>query len=247
MGNVTPGLTFAGQAAQPGTVSPDTGAPAVEQPTHAEQSPAQYLTVPQLEEILRQRDEQWRKSVQSTVDKGTKRLEQRVQERFSAITSSLEALRKTGVVVTPEQESALRQQIIMDEIATPAAEPNQPQPGQVQAATQPNAPIEPTPAVPPEQHPVMRAAVSYMQQVLGGNVIADGDPEVSMIDQQTTDPGKFLASVVAATNAKAQRSKAAQQPQINPPAVTVPSLAVGAPGNALPDDPMTLLDMAYKK
>lgn len=139
----------------------------------------------------------------------------------------LEAAQAQGVTMTAQQA----QQII----ATADTEAQQAQPQQ-QVQAQPQAqPAQQQPSTPARQeqpqavHPVIAVAQQMMSEA--GITLEDSDPENSLVDQKTTNPAVFLASIQAAIDAKARRQAAAGTP------ARIPSLG----GNGRPANPVSTI------
>lgn len=129
--------------------------------------------------------------IQGLVDKSASRLDKRVKEatdKFNDLVSLAEA---SGMVITPEQKTQMREKAITQAIVNPTESSNQLSQNQpVQAGKQ-------------EVDPVTADAVELMQSY--GVVIDDKDPESKLIDSTTKSPRKFLASVEEAAKAKKER------------------------------------------
>jgi hypothetical protein len=154
-------------------------------------------------------------------------------ETQKEIKSQLETLRKAGVEVTPQQaeiiQNSIKERMTQDDNVEPQNAP-QATPQQAQAETQ--------------QNPVVSAAMKIMDKY--GVKLEQGDPELAMVNNQTQDPGEFLASVVDAVLAKRDRTGQENAPKNG----KVPAIAgVGMASGALPNDlPSTdYFKMGYKK
>ena len=120
---------------------------------------------------------------------------QKVQGDLGALKQTLDIMKASGVQVTPEQEQAMRNQVIARAYETPQGTPGapaaQPQPEYV--------PGEEDFEEPPD--PVTIQAWTMMEQM--GVYINEDDPEVSLLDQ--TGEQAFIASVKPAIEAKIKR------------------------------------------
>jgi len=176
----------------PGQGTPPAGQPPAPQPQAGEGK--EFLTREEFEAALQQIDRRWQ---QSATNLGRKQADfvQKVQGDLGALKQTLDIMKASGVQVTPEQEQAMRNQVIARAYETPQGTPGapaaQPQPEYV--------PGEEDFEEPPD--PVTVQAWTMMEQM--GVYINEDDPEVSLLDQSNEQA--FIASVKPAIEAKIKR------------------------------------------
>jgi hypothetical protein len=182
-----------------------------------------YVTKDEVEQLF---DQMYRR-VQSLTDKQAARVEK-----------VLKAAEARGISMTTEQAK---------ELAAAAMDGEEPShvsaPAHSQAA--PASPARPAQAEPepePELHPVLFTANEMMRKA--GVTIEDEDPELSLIDRQTTDEFTFLASIKNAIDAKRTRLGKAGDPA-RLPSLTGP----GRPANPVREikDPNELWRLATQR
>jgi hypothetical protein len=167
-----------------------------------------------------------------------------VRQEFKQLGSLVEAQKAAGVEITPEQENAMKQNIVMNALS---AEPEEPKPEEEQAAG--GAPAqEPT----QQADPISQAAWTMMQE--RGTDILESDPEFETLDMES--PYKFLMSVDAAINAKEQRlaqegtSKESANENQQGKFARIPGAGAGKTGSSLMPEgasPMDRLSKHYGK
>ena len=172
-------VSFGGEAGQPETSQ------GVSQP----KDQPQYVTVDQVNALI----EQVKRDSQSLVDKSMGR----VSRDLASLKDAVEKVRATGVEITPEQEKEMRSRVIEQSLAEVD------KPSQEKQETQPAAQLEAKPA----PDPVSAVAVQMMKSILGGDIVANTDPEAELVDKETRNPDEFLASVRKAAEAKKARQE----------------------------------------
>jgi hypothetical protein len=161
----------------------------------------QPATLAQVRSLIEQSQKDTLSASQSLVDKADGRTQKRIASAMNDVAKTISALQATGVEVSPEQETALRNNKVMEILteggASEGGDPDgseQPAPdGKDGQALDPNDPAQAT------------LALAYQKMQRAGVLLGDGDPEISIIDQETNDPAVFLASVDEAIKAKARR------------------------------------------
>jgi len=199
-------LKFAGAAGDSGQGSPAESvnpSKVVESLTEPE---TKFLTVDQFAAYQKEMSlklEETRRNAQGMVDRSSNRLEQ----KFAELTDPYKRL---GMQLTPEQEQALRTQILYDAY------------GQQQQPYQQYAPAQ---AQPVEQvDPVTIKANGILDAF---DVKVDkSSPNINLIDRNTTDPKVFLKSVKAYAEAEA---KSREQ---KPSAASSESVPMGGTGTS---------------
>lgn len=154
-----------------------------------------------------------------------------------------EMQKAAGVEVTPEQQAAMRNAVLLDGIQK---EPDESEPPETQAPEK--APAQ-EPGKAPD--PITQAAWDLMEEK--GIELLDEDPEVEMVDNSS--PYKFLLSLAKALETKATRLQ--KEPPTSqdetPPAplnARIPGVGSGKPtGSLLPEGtpPLERLSRYYSK
>jgi hypothetical protein len=175
-------LKFAGATGEAGQGSPaESVNPSKVVESLVEPEP-QFLTVDQFaayQKEMSSKLEETRRSAQGMVDRSANRLEQ----RFAELT---DPYKKLGMQLTPEQEQALRTQILYEAVGS------QPQPYQQYAPAQ----VQPVEKV----DPVTIQANGILE--LYDVKVDKSSPNIKLIDQNTTDKKVFLKSVQAYAEAE---------------------------------------------
>lgn len=187
------------------------------------QTQPEYVTVDQARRMTEEAVQQAVSKAQSLVDKSGNRLQEKIQAKLKDLESTLKVQAAAGIKITPEQEQALRQQVMVDalaEVEEPAAQAGQTRETQTQDAQA------------GQIDPISQAAWELMQE--RGVEILENDPEAKMLDFST--PYKFLLSVEKAVSTKEQRlqSSSGEEPNKSvPPQARIPGAGSGGPGNSL--------------
>lgn len=116
-----------------------------------------------------------------------------IRQEFQQLGNVLEAQKAAGVEITPAQEQAMKQNIVMKALSSEPEEPN-PEGDQQQKQAPAQEPAQ-------QADPISQAAWTMMQE--RGIDILENDPEFETLDMES--PYKFLMSVDAAITAKEQR------------------------------------------
>lgn len=224
-GGGTPETSEPAQPNQPGGAGAQTGGTQQQQP--------QYVTMDQVQQILKQELDRYRDSI---TDRTANRVQKIIQQAA-----------QRGVQLDPAQARAVIETIDSEAQAQANVQQPQQQPQQGNVQAQPAQPpnqqhAQPQQATPENIHPVVLAADDMMQRA--GVFIEPDDPELALIDQKTDDPVAFLSSVKQAIAAKQQRQQAKGSPA-RMPALT----AQGAPGNPVTGikDPSELWKLAMQQ
>ncbi len=149
------------------------------------------------------------KRAQSLIEKTNTTVLKKVQADLKNLQQSLELQRKAGIEISPQQEEALKTQVISKAFTEgdplpepePPPQPAQPAPGQV-----PGQP--PRPGAEPELDPITAEAQRMMQEA--GTTIDAGDPELALLNHSS--PYQYLRSIEAAIAAKRQRLSSSKTP-----------------------------------
>ncbi len=173
------------QEGQHGKVDPIVNVPQTEE--QVEGAP-NYVSREEFEQTLTEVERRVRKHVDSAVST----LDMRVKGAVSKVDELVELGKLSGMQFTQEQIAQLKDkavhQVLISSEQQPQGTPEAPKPSQTQA---------------PQVDPVTATAQMIMQKA--GVVIAQDDPEISLVDRTTDDPGVFLESVRKAIEAKKQR------------------------------------------
>lgn len=132
-----------------------------------------------------------KRETQSLVDKNVSRVDRRVEAATRKAEETPETLKAAGMQVSPQQEQQIRTTAVNQALLTSEkpSEQGMPSPAQGQAGQQ--------------AHPVDMAADAILQA--HGVSLDQNDPEVKLIDGNTTDPNVYLASITKAAAAKKAR------------------------------------------
>jgi hypothetical protein len=188
----------------------------------------QFVTLEQAQKLAKDAADEAFKRAQSLYSKGQAGFEKKIQADLKNLEKALELQKKAGVVVTPEQENHLRQQVINQAFMADDQPPQQPSPEQTPA--QADAGEEPP-------DPVTASAWQMMEQA--GVDILEEDPEFKQyVNTNTEDAYVFLKSIEAAIAAKKQRL--ATQPQAQPQVRTPTNVGAGGGPPPITNDPRNL-------
>lgn len=198
------------------------------------------LTRAEVQQLLAQQAQEFRRTLQSQLDKATSKTERRFKEIQAANTRALAMAKAANA--TPEVLAAMERTMEQDALKHAMGGGTQPDPA-------------PEPEVEPDGTPgdtgggayeaLMQTAYAIAEEVGG---FKPGDPELAMIQQKASGatPRQYLESVMKAADAKAARLKA------TPPtkAARVPGLATrGLPATSNPiahvDSETDLYNMAF--
>lgn len=200
-----------------------------------QQQVPQYVTMEQVQEILTRELTRFRDSVTDRTAHRVQKILQQAQQK--GVTLDPDQARAVLSVLDEEQqgqETQVQSHGKQPEQQSPVVSSDQARPNQDQRLGGEQQPVE--------VHPVILAADAMMQK--SGVYIDPEDPELSLIDQETTDEITFLTSVRAAIQAKQQRLAAAGSP------ARMPNMSGAAkPGNPVANitDPDELWRMAMQK
>lgn len=191
------------------------------------QTQPNYVTIEQAQQMVADAIQKAESKAQSLVAKSGNRLQAKVQESLKSLEATLKLQAEQGIEITPAQQEAMRNRVVMEALSeaeeeTPAAQAGQagePQPQNVQAG---------------QIDPITQAAWDLMQE--RGVVIEPGDPELEMLDQST--PYKFLLSVEKAITTKETRlqSSSNEEPKTVPPQARIAGVGAGGSGASLLPD-----------
>jgi hypothetical protein len=221
-------------------------------PQGQEQAPGkqpEYITREEATRLAQQAAEEAYRKAQGLFDKGRDGILKKVQSDLQALTKSLELQKQAGFQITPDQESALRNQVIQRALSEPEA-PAPPQPSSNQPAQAGTQGAEDNGA----PHNEYEAAAFALFDSTG-ILIEQTDPEAAQLDN-SSGPA-WLTSVAKAIEAKRTRlasppqppqQQAAVQTTAQQPPARTPTNAgsYGAPVNPIANinDPQELLRMA---
>ena len=175
-------------------------APAGGSPGAAPQGEAvpQYVTLAEAQRVAREEADTAFRNAQGYADKGVDAFRKQVSQQLASLEQTLTMAKAHNVAISPEQEAALRQQVINDSFkATPTA------PQQVPQAAQPG---EPEGVI----DPIYATALEYMEEA--NTYIEEGDPEFAALDKEFASPGAFLKEVQKQIPIKQARLSGKQPP-----------------------------------
>lgn len=174
------------QPNQPGQV--DQAANVLDVQGQAQEPTPQFVSRDEFQQAL----EMVKRETQGLVDKNVSRLDKRVKEAAEKVDELVELGKVSGMQFTQEQIAQLKDRAVHQALMTadqqPSGQSAQPQAAQPQAQ---------------QDDPVTVTARMIMQKA--GITIDQNDPELSIVDSKTDDPGVFLESVRKAIEAKKQR------------------------------------------
>lgn len=136
----------------------------------------------ELESYIKSVDNRF-ESVEKLFNKGFSSLDNRIAAASKKAEELVEVGKLSGMQFSQEQIAQIKDKLVHQALM--------------------NAPEQEKPSQPQEVDPVTATAQMIMQKA--GVVIAQDDPEISLVDRTTDDPGVFLESVRKAIEAKKQR------------------------------------------
>lgn len=154
----------------------------------AEEQEVEYISKKAFQETLNEALQQQERKFQGMLDKSASRLDKRIEEANKQVEQAKAMLELSGMKMTAEQESILREKVIQKAIASTGVETS---PGELEQKSQ------------AQVHPVVATALEMMRK--SGVQIEKDDPEYGVIDHETTDEFDFLASVKKAIQTKQAR------------------------------------------
>ena len=193
--------------AQPGTASP-TGEPA----SDLNDKP---ITAAEFERRMADLKKSLESHTQGLVDKNLRRVDKGVGDVLKKVDELVVLARSSGVEIDDDKVQTMKDRATLQALQTPPASSDPTDKPLVQGADQ----QEPT-------DPVAGAALAIMRK--RGVFVEESDPEISVVDRQTTDPKEFLDSVVRAIDAKVAR----MSKPLGEPAAMPGMIGQGAPSSS---------------
>lgn len=189
-----------------GSVAPET--PSQQPEGNGEENQPKFVT----EDILNQKLEELSRKVQSSRDSALSTFDKRIKQRVEQVEKDIEAWRKAGVNITPEQEQQRRleamQQAMLDN----------------SDADSPSGQREPASSQQPQEDIVREVNAWAAQKVQqAGITLEQSDPEIVLLDQSS--PEAFKQSFTQALYQKRVRTGETQGP---PAQARIPSMAQGS-------------------
>lgn len=152
----------------------------------------EYLTRTEVANLLKEQEDRFVERTKGLLNSISDKTQNKVQAALKEYQRAVEAQKAAGIEISPEQDRATKQQIIMEALASEEAAPLEPgtqTPGNAQTGNE------------PEADPITQEAWRMMEE--RGVTIQENDPEYRILDMSS--PYKFLLSVDKAITAKATR------------------------------------------
>lgn len=243
-GDTSKGGTSTPAAGQPPTASTPGSAGEGAQPKYVTEERATQLA----REAAEAAAETTLRKAQGLVDAGSARIEQKIGQELSQLNAAAERMKAIGKEIPAADLEAARQKIMADNYIEAGTPKPPPAPGTPAPASQPgDETAEPDGVTTLAWNRIEQAGIDLKAAV------AAGDPDLGLLDTETKDPVKFMASVDAFIAKKAAGGGTTQLAGDGvDPRLRMPSMGGGGAGGSptsLPDglSPLEYMDMGYAK